>query len=87
MLLGSALLLDLRRAEPDAGRASGLRERIGGLRFRRRAKPPPLERATLRFSVNKPDRAEQKRPVAEALGAAAATRQWRRSTASPRNSS
>ncbi len=69
-LLKSALYIDFGEAGPTS---AGLRlaERIGGLVFLASREPAALQRATLRFSVNRPDRTEQKRLWEEALGAAA----------------
>ncbi len=69
-LLESALYIDLGESGATSA-ALRLVERVGGLVFLASREPAPLERATVRFSVNRPDRGEQKRLWEEALGAAA----------------
>jgi hypothetical protein len=71
LLLGSALLVS---CGTDAMSCAVVRflEQVRGLAFVAARQSQPLQRATLRFSVNKPDAGEQKRLWEEALGASAA---------------
>ncbi|MGH8581313.1 MAG: ATP-binding protein [Gammaproteobacteria bacterium] len=69
-LLESALYIEFGEAGPTPT-ALRLAERIGGVVFVGSQQPATLQRATVRFAVNRPDRGEQKRLWEEALGAAA----------------
>ncbi len=69
-LLESALCIEFGESGPTSS-ALRLAERVGGLVFLASREPAALQRATLRFSVQKPDRGEQKRLWEEALGAGA----------------
>ena len=69
VLLESALLIDC--GTDAASRMAGrFIERLGGLVFAAGREAPHCERATLRYSANKPDAAEQKRLWQQALDSA-----------------
>ncbi len=68
-LLGSALLIE---CEDGAGSAMRFAQRPGGVIFISARESVPVDRPTLRFVVNKPGAADQRRLWAEALGADAA---------------
>jgi hypothetical protein len=70
MLLGSALLVSCASA-PLAASAARFVERAAGLVFVSARQPQQLERLALRFNLDKPGPAEQRRLWQEALGAAA----------------
>jgi hypothetical protein len=70
VLLGGALLVECGDGEAPKSVAA-LAERIGSLVFVAGREVPPLERASLRFVVSKPEAAEQKRLWEHALGPAA----------------
>jgi AAA+ superfamily predicted ATPase len=68
-LLGSALLIE---CEDGVGSAMRFAQRPGSVIFIGAREPVPVDRPTLRFVVNKPGAADQRRLWAEALGADAA---------------
>ena len=70
VLLGGVLLVECRDLEMPKSVAS-LVERIGSMVFVAGRDVPPLSRAALRFTVNKPEAAEQKHLWEQALGSAA----------------
>ena len=70
MLLGSALLVS-GGADPLPAAAVRFIEQMRGLVFVSASQPQPLERPTLRFTIDKPGPVEQKRLWQEALGAGA----------------
>jgi AAA+ superfamily predicted ATPase len=70
ILLGSTLLVRC-GADPLPAAAVRFIEQVRGLVFVSASQPQPLERPALRFIVDKPDPAEQKRLWQEALGAGA----------------
>jgi len=70
MLLGSTLLVSC-GTDPLPAAAVRFIEQLRGLVFVSARQPQPLERPTLRFTVDKPDPVEQKRLWQEALGAGA----------------
>ena len=69
-LLGSALLINCGNDLLPAA-AARLVEQLSGLVFVSASQPQPLERPSLRFTVDKPNPAEQKRLWQRALGAGA----------------
>lgn len=69
MLLGSTLLVNC-GADPLPGSAARFIEALHGLVFVSANQPQPLERPSLRFSIDKPDPVEQKILWQQALGAA-----------------
>jgi AAA+ superfamily predicted ATPase len=68
MLLGSTLLVSCGK-DPLPATAVRFIEQLRGLVFVSASQPQPLERSTLRFTVDKPNPAEQKRLWQQALGA------------------
>jgi hypothetical protein len=70
MLLGSSLLVSC-GTDPLPAAAVRLIEQLHGVVFVSASQPQPLERSSLRFSVDKPDPVEQKRLWRQALGAGA----------------
>ncbi|MBK5106350.1 MAG: ATP-binding protein, partial [Burkholderiales bacterium] len=70
MLLGGTLLVSC-ADDPLPAAAVRFIEQFRGLVFVSASQPQPLERPTLRFSVDKPDPVEQKRLWQQALGAGA----------------
>jgi AAA+ superfamily predicted ATPase len=68
MLLGSTLLVSCGK-DPLPATAVRFIEQLRGLVFVSASQPQPLERSTLRFTVDKPNPTEQKRLWQEALGA------------------
>ena len=70
MLLGGTLLVSC-ADDPLPAAAVRFIEQLRGLVFVSASQPQPLERPTLRFSVDKPDPVEQKRLWQQALGAGA----------------
>jgi AAA+ superfamily predicted ATPase len=71
MLLGSTLLVSC-GSDPLPAAASRFLAQLRGLVFVSASQPQRLERPALRFTVDKPDQAEQKRLWRQALGAGAA---------------
>jgi len=71
VLLDGALLIDCDRDATANGQAARLAERLSGLVFLAAPEPVDVHGANLRFVVNKPDAAEQKRLWEAALGATA----------------
>jgi len=70
MLLGSTLLVSCGKDPLPVGTVRFI-DQLRGLVFVSASQPQPLERSTLRFTVDKPDPAEQKRLWQQALGAGA----------------
>jgi hypothetical protein len=67
-LLGSALLVECDGGASGAPQAARLAEQAGGVIFVSAREPVVIDRPALRFVVNKPGTAEQKRLWVEALG-------------------
>jgi hypothetical protein len=70
-LLGSAILVQAEHDDAAAKTAARWVDRVGGVVFVAAPQPLALERSEQRFTINRPDAAEQKQLWARALGAAA----------------